>query len=206
MNVNFEYTPHPTEIYPMDALNTAPHWVVTATEFQINAYDFNLWDTNPNCHWDTVTWTCDEAPHWVLEPFGNKGKCCKLYVLDHVNDTIWLRAHAFNRCAPEEGIEQRYWLVCSFYGVEEMENSLVNFDVIPNPNKGEMQLNFEYFTGNVNVRVYDMRGTLIDQFETYNGYGPSSYLYTMKNQVDGIYFFVATSKEGTVAKKVVIQR
>jgi len=206
MDVHFEYTPHPTEIYPMDALNTAPHWVVTATEFQINSYDFNFWDTNPNCHWDTVTWVCDEAPNWVLEPFGDKGKCCKVYVLNQVNDTIWLKAHAFNRCAPEEGIEQKYWLVCSFYGVEDMESSLADFNVIPNPNNGQMQLNFEYLTGKVNVRVYDMRGTLIDQFQTINGNCPSSFLYTMKQPVEGIYFFVATSKEGTVARKVVIKR
>ena len=209
MNVQFEYTPHPTEIYPMDATNTAPHWVVTATEFQINAYDFNLWDTNPNCHWDSVTWSFAEPINWVLEPFGSKNQCCKVYVLSRVEDTVWLEAHAFNRCAPEEGIMQRYWLICSFIGIEENGSTgsgALDFDVIPNPNNGEMKLNFEYLTGKINVRVYDMRGTLIDQFETVNANGPSSYLYNMRNKSDGIYFFVATSKEGTVAKKVVIQK
>ena len=205
MNVQFEYTPHPTDIQPMDATNEAPHWVVTATEFQINSYDFNFWDTNPNCHWDTVTWTCDEAPNWVLEPFGSIGQCCKVYVLNYVEDTLWLRARAFNRCT-NEGVEQRYWLVCSFYGVEEMESSLANFDVIPNPNNGQMRLDFEYLTGNIDVRVYDMKGCLIDKFQTFNANGPYSYTYNMKAKNDGIYFFVATSKEGTVAKKVVIQR
>ena len=205
MNVQFDYTPHPTDIHPMDATNDAPHWVVTATEFQINSYDFNFWDTNPNCHWDTVTWTCDEAPNWVLEPFGSIGQCCKVYVLNYVTDTLWLRARAFNRCT-NEGVEQRYWLVCSFYGVEEMESSLANFDVIPNPNNGQMRLDFEYLTGNIDVRVYDMKGCLIDKFQTFNANGPYSYTYNMKAKNDGIYFFVATSKEGTVAKKVVIQR
>ena len=205
MNVQFEYTPHPTDIQPMDATNEAPHWVVTATEFQINSYDFNFWDTNPNCHWDTVTWTCDEAPNWVLEPFGSIGQCCKVYVLNYVEDTLWLRARAFNRCT-NEGVEQRYWLVCSFYGVEEMESSLANFNVIPNPNNGQMRLDFEYLTGNIDVRVYDMKGCLIDKFQTFNANGPYSYTYNMKAKNDGIYFFVATSKEGTVAKKVVIQR
>ena len=205
MNVHFEYTPSPTEIYPMDADNATPHWVVTATEFQINSYDFNLWDTNPNCHWDSVIWSCNEAPQWILEPFGPHGLCCKLYVLNRIEDTIWLKAHAFNRCAPEQGIEQKYWLVCSGYGVEEMGSNPANFDVIPNPNNGQMQLNFEYLTGTVNVRVYDMKGSLLDEFQTFNINGPSSYQYNMKSKVDGIYFFVATSKEGTVAKKVVIQ-
>jgi len=204
--ITLGYTPHPTQIYPMDATDTVPHWVVTATEFQINAYDFNLWDTNPNCHWDTVAWSCDEAPDWVLEPFGDHGQCCKMYVLNRVDDTIWLKAHAFNRCAPQEGIEQKYWLICSFYGIEEFGSNLSNFDVIPNPNNGQMQLKFEYLTGKVNIKVYDMKGTLIDSFETYNNNGPSSFLYNMKNKSEGIYFFVATSKEGTVSKKVVIQK
>ena len=204
--ITLGYTPHPTQIYPMDATDTVPHWVVTATEFQINAYDFNLWDTNPNCHWDTVAWSCDEAPDWVLEPFGDHGQCCKVYVLNRVDDTIWLKAHAFNRCAPQEGIEQKYWLICSFYGIEEFGSNLSNFDVIPNPNNGQMQLKFEYLTGKVNIKVYDMKGTLIDSFETYNNNGPSSFLYNMKNKSEGIYFFVATSKEGTVSKKVVIQK
>ena len=207
MNVHFEYTPHPTEIYPMDATNTAPHWVVTATEFQINAYDFNLWDTNPNCHWDSVTWSFAEPINWILEPFGTNNQCCKVYVLSRVEDTVWLEAHAFNRCAPEDGILQRYWLICSFIGIDEETGSeALSFDVIPNPNNGEMKLNFEYLTSKVNVRVYDMKGTLIDQYETANANGPSSYLYNMRNKSDGIYFFVATSKEGTVAKKVVIQK
>ena len=205
MSIQMEYTPHPTPIYPMDLDNTAPHWVVTATEFQINTYDFNLWDTNPNCYWDTVTWQCEGAPDWVLEPFGSKAKCCKLYVLNQVEDTVWLTAHAFNRCAPNEGITQRYWMVCSFYDIDE-QTAQTDFSVVPNPNKGQMTLNFENLTGKIKVKVYDMRGALLDDFETYNTMSSYAYTYQMKNRVDGIYFFVATGKEGTIAKKVVIHR
>jgi PKD repeat protein len=205
MRVNMEYTPHPTPIYPMDLDNTAPHWVVTATEFQINTYDFNLWDTNPLCHWDTVTWQCVGAPDWIIEPFGAKAKCCKVYVLNHVNDTIWLTAHAFNRCAPDEGITQRYWMVCSFYGVDE-NIANVDFSVIPNPNNGQMTLNFENLTGKIKVKVYDMKGAILDDFETYNTMNSYAYTYQMKNRVDGIYFIVVTGKEGTVAKKVILKR
>ena len=206
LNLQFEYTPTPTAIYPMDAENVTPHWVITSTEFQINSYDFNLWDMNPNCHWDTVVWTCNEAPDWILEPFGEKGKCCKVYVLNRVEDTIWLKAHAFNRCTQDAGVEQKYWLLSSFYGVEEKESSPADFSVVPNPNNGQMTLNFDYLTGKTKVKVYDMKGALIDQFETDNINGPSSYIYQMNEPVDGVYFFVATSKEGTVAKKVIIKK
>ncbi len=207
MYVQFEYTPHPTEIYPMDATNTAPHWVVTATEFQINAYDFNLWDTNPNCHWDSVTWNFAQPVNWILEPFGEKNQCCKVYVLSRVEDTVWLEAHAYNRCAPQDGITQRYWLISSFIGIDEddLSTGSAAFDVIPNPNNGQMQLNLERLTGKIDIKVYDMKGTLIDQFEAHNS-GSGTYDYNMKGKADGIYFFVATSKEGTVARKVVVQK
>jgi PKD repeat protein len=205
MNVQFEYTPHPTPIYPMDPSNETPHWVVTATEFQINTYDFQLWDTNPLCYWDTVTWSCEGAPDWIVEPFGPKSKNCKLYVLDLVPDTIWLTARAFNRCAPDDGVEQKYWLVCSFYGIGEQSSNLADFSVVPNPNNGLMTLNFEHLTGKVNIKVYNMQGALIDSFETYHGGDSLSYTYAMRDKADGIYFFVASGREGTKAKKVIIQ-
>lgn len=210
MNVQFEYTPTPTEIYPIDAANTAPHWVVTATEFQINSYDFHLWDTNQHCYWDSVTWNFTESNHWVLEPFGDKNTSCKVYVLEYVEDTVWLEAHAYNRCAPPGGIVQRYWFVCSFYGIDENGSSAgseaINFDVIPNPNNGQMQLHFEYLSGKTNIKVYDSKGMLLDSFETFNSDGQFICPYEMKTVANGIYFFVATNKMGTIAKKVVIQR
>lgn len=207
MYVDFEYTPHPTDIYPMDPLNTAPHWVITATEFQINDYDFYFWDANPNCHWDSVTWDFETPVNWVLEPFGEQNNSCKVYVLSHVDDTVWLNARAYNRCAAE-GIMQRYWFVCSFYGVDEIGLSadLSNFDVVPNPNNGLMSLHFEQLTGKVDLKVYDMMGNLIDNIQTYNDMDSFELSYEMKQEANGIYFFVATGKEGTLSKKVIINR
>ena len=95
-------------------------------------------------------------------------------------------------------------MVCSFYGLEELTDA--DFSVIPNPNNGQMKLNFDNLTGKINVKVYDMKGALIDDFETYNNTSAGSYTYQMKNRSDGIYFFVASGKEGTIAKKVIIRR
>jgi hypothetical protein len=100
---------------------------------------------------------------------------------------------------------QRFWMVCSFYGLEENESN-TDFSVVPNPNNGRMTLNFENLTGKIKVKVYDTRGALLDDFETYNTMESCSYSYQMSNRVDGIYFFVATGKEGTIAKKVIIKR
>jgi hypothetical protein len=204
LDLTVYYTPSPVEIYPTDTINKAPHWVITATEFQINAYDFQIWDDNTNCSWDTVTWSFEEPMLWLLEPYGDKGKHCKMYVLNYMNDTVWLTARAFNQCAPE-GIEQRYWFVCSFYGVEETDSETVGFNVIPNPNNGQMRLSFDHLTGKVGIKVYDMMGGLIDYIQTYNDFDHNELEFNLKGRAKGIYFFVATGKEGTVSKKVVIR-
>ena len=121
-----------------------------------------------------------------------------------MDDTIWLSGKAYNKCAPE-GVERRYWFVCSFYGTDEHMGTPA-FNVVPNPNNGQMTLSFDNLTGRLNVKVYDMRGLLLDQFETYNDNTTASMTYDMEGRAEGIYFFVATAKEGTVTKKVVVKR
>ena len=206
-----EYTPGPTEIYPVDYSNTTPHWVVTATEFQINSYDFGIYEeSHPvTCHWDSIVWKF-ENPNvlWLLEPdttTNPAGKHCKMYVLNYIQDTVWLDAIIYNKCSPE-GITQRYWFVCSFYGVEEQQENTADFSVVPNPNNGMMTINFEQLTGKIDLKVYDMKGTLIDHLTTNSIGGPEKLQYNMQHRSEGIYFFVATGKEGTVAKKVIIKR
>lgn len=210
--MKFEYTPQPTEIHPVDAGNSAPHWVVTATEFQINSYDFSIYEEGhpATCHWDSIVWAFENpAVQWLLEPdmtTSPAGKNCKMYVLNRVDDTVWLDATVYNKCAPN-GILQRYWFVCSFYDVEEqMEEGLADFSVVPNPNNGTMTLNFDHLTGKIDLKVYDMRGSLIDHLSTMSSGGLETMQYDMRHKSEGIYFFVATGKEGTVAKKVVIKR
>ena len=211
MVVNFEYTPDPTEIHPVDANNAAPHWVITSSEFQINSYDFGIYEQGhpATCHWDSIKWAFENTNIvWILEPDQNTspvGKNCKMYVLNYVEDTIWLDATVYNRCSPE-GRTQRYWFVCSYYGIEEQQESAADFSVVPNPNNGSMTLHFENLTGKIDLKVYDMKGNLVDHLNTYSIGGPETMQYDMSHRAEGIYFFVATGKEGTVAKKVVIRR
>ena len=205
LDLHLNYTPDPTDIYPVDPLNTAPHWVVAATEFQINSYEFHFWDNNPHCRWQSVAWWFEDPDiEWLLEPDTTTnpvGLKCRMYVLDHVDDTVWLHAKAYNECT-EEGIERRYWFKCSFFGVDE--SSQADFSVLPNPNNGQMALHFEHLTGKVGIKVYDMRGTLVDDFQTANHNDSSTYYYNMKSKADGVYLFVVTSKEGIFTKKVII--
>ncbi len=212
MNLEFEYTPQPTPIHPLDDDNEFPHWVVTATEFQINAYDFGIYEEgHPYAsRWDSVVWVFENpGVLWLLEPdttTSPAGKNCKMYVLNYVDDTVWLDATVYGHCGSEEGIRLRYWFVCSFYGMDENATGSATFDVIPNPNNGQMTLNFGNFTGKVNIKVYDSRGALVDGFEINNETGFNSLTYNMKDSSDGIYFFVATGREGILTKKVIVNR
>ena len=193
----FDYTPNPSDIFPMDPANTAPHWVITATEFQINAYDFHIWDTNPQCSWDTVTWAFEDPVTWVLEPFGNKGKCCKMYVLNQVNDTVWLEARAFNRCAPDEGIVRRYWFVCSFYGMEDQD---VEAKVYPNPTRGTITIEADNIE---QVRVVDMLGQVVED-RRYNC--DDSVTLDMGHLSPSIYLLEVKTKDGLVKRRIVLNK
>ena len=197
ISMPFDFTPHPTEIYPMDPDNLAPHWVITATEFQINAYDFAMWDQNPHCSWDSVTWNFVEPVTWVLEPFGEKSQCCKVYVLNHVDDTVWIEARAFNRCAPEGGVAQRYWLVCSFYGMEEQR---VEAKVYPNPTHGTIIIEADNIE---RVSVVDMMGQVVDD-KRYNR--DNSVTLNLGHLSPSVYLLEVKTKEGLIKKRIVLNK
>ena len=208
LDLTMQYTPDPTPIYPKDPNNDTPHWVVTATEFQINTYDFYFWDNNSRCHWDSISWSFEnQGIEWVLEPDTTtlpKGQSCKMFVMEQVDDTVWLCAKAYNSCEPQ-GVASRYWFVCSFFGTEE--NTAIgkaDFNVVPNPNNGQMTLNFEHLAGLLEVKVYDIRGTLIDQFEVVNDADAHSMPYSLDTRNSGVYLFVVNGKNGTLTKRVVM--
>lgn len=213
LNLSLKYSPDPSEIFPTDPDNETPHWVVTATEFQINSYEFSIYDHNHDEDWDSVRWEFENPDvQWLLErdslPF--LGKKCKMYVLNYIEDTVWLTATPYDGCDALGTHSQRYWFVCSFYGIEDhgspTDARAFDFSVVPNPNNGRMTLLFEGMTSKVDMKVYDMTGSLIDHFEMNYGNGLNHMTYNTKGRSDGIYFFVATSRDGTVTKKVVIQQ
>ena len=202
LHVDLEHVPQPSEIYPSDPANVAPHWVIPATEFQVNSFDYKVWET-AGAHWDTVVWSLDKS-NWVLEPYGDKGRYCKVYVMESVNDTVWLTARVYNRCASEGGSEQRYWLVSSFYDVDENVSAVPDFSILPNPNQGTMTLRFDNMSGKADVRVFDMQGIMVDRFEMMTDGTLATRSYFMPCHASGMYLFVVTSQVGSVSKKVIV--
>ena len=88
--------------------------------------------------------------------------------------------------------------------MNDTETTRAEFNIVPNPNDGQMMLVFDHFEGKVEVKVYDVMGNLIDDFETCNGMESKTLEYNLRS-AKGIYFFVVNGKEGTIAKKVIIR-
>lgn len=200
LHLTLSPTPNPV-IESSDSLVELPHYPITATEFNVNRYtycindkisDISTWDLS-QCEWSITKGS------WRIVP-SDDNLCCTVYAMDWVPDTVWLCFKAVNPC---KDTLVKYWLMPSFYGIEE-NNSNAGFTIVPNPNNGEMELHFENLTGNVGLKVYDMRGLLIDQFDLYLSTKAENFRYDLKGLSTGIYFIVATAREGTIARKVVI--
>lgn len=222
LKLELAYTPDPTEIYPTDTTNHAPHWVVTATEFQINSYEFKIKEDShpyPLCKWDSIKWHFEDPNiQWILEPdtttLPTPRMKCRMYVLNYIEDTVWLVTTVYNKCSEDNqgnnpGISRRYWFVCSFYGLEENDSmtSPKNFDVdiAPNPNNGEMDIITHHLKETVEVKVYDMTGQCIDQFALSATHG-NHYHYMINQYHSGIYFMLFNHQEKIIAKKLIITK
>jgi hypothetical protein len=210
LDLSLDYSPYPDEIYPTDTSNLSPHWVITATEFLINSYEFSLYDTVSPKPWDSIRWEFeDPSVQWLLErdttPF--LGKKCKMYVLNYVPDTVWLIATPYNGCDTIGKRPQRYWFVCSFYGIDENNPSTsqgdFDFDITPNPNNGEMSILFGDMQGRVEASVYDMQGQMVDRFSLM-ATPQSRHLYQLIGKKSGIYLFVFNYKGSIITRKIIL--
>ena len=204
LELSMSLSPHPTPIFPMDTNNIVPHLVITATEFNINSYDFMLSDSIVGNEWDSVSWSLETKCNWILHPFGEKNACCRVFVIERVEDTVWLKAKVFSPCDLEGNIERRFWLLCTFYGLED-DTSTGSFDIIPNPNNGEMRINTNNLAGMVDVRIYNMTGLLIDQFQL-SATPNNPYYYRLSNYPNGIYLMVFSHHGITSSKKFIISK
>lgn len=182
----------------------SPHYPITATEFNVNSYTFCVIDEiSDTATWDfsQCEWTISKES-WRISP-SNDNHCCTVYPMDWVEDTVWL---SFKVASPCDDTIIRYWLKPSFFSIEENTPQPIDLIIIPNPNNGQMELRFEHLIGNAEIKVYDMRGMLIDQFKTQIDSETSNVYYEIRNHSAGLYFIVATVQENILRRKVIIGR
>ena len=180
--------------------------VVTNTEFFSFQYDFYVEDTLGHiASWEQPEWNISKTS-WSIQPFTNPEEpdkyYCRVYVAEHYDDYVFLTVNMSSPCGSDSC---RFVLKSSFLDIAEQHTAKPDLTVVPNPNNGNMKLHFENLTGKTSIKVYDMRGIPIDSFEIYNELNSNTLHYTLNNISSGIYCFVATAKEGTIAKKVIIE-
>ena len=204
LELSLTLPPDPSEIIPLDTQNESPHWVISASEFDIHFYDFTIEDNNSGTVWDSVLWSLGDNNNWEIQLLGDDSRTCRVVVLDRVEDTVWLHAQIFAPCQSGQSVDRWYWLLCSFYDIDELP-SQPQIDVVPNPSKGEMSLFFGDINGKVTLKVYDMTGILVDQSEWVVTPG-SRHPYDLSNHPNGMYFLVFNYKGYTVVQKALIMK
>ena len=171
-------------------------WVVGGSEFQY--YIEPYWvHVDPRAR-HTTTWSFGnpDFKRWDLVTSGPNNDSCTLYIYTFETDSIELVAQTQSNCGCGSD-RHSIWIHCGYYDVEEQA---VKAEILPNPNNGDMRIVCEGMTGDVEVKVYDLTGRMVDRFQLDGGTGT----YQAGRCAPGVYCFALTSREGTLMKKVII--
>ena len=181
--------------------------VVTNTEFFSFQYTFYVKETNSKCVWESCDWVISK-PSWNIDYAPPKRGAdgmyyseCTVHVADRDNDYVALTATIGNGCNSDT---RKIYLKSSFLDIDEYNSIPAEVNIMPNPNNGQMHIDFENMEGRTFVKVFDMTGNQIDAFETTINSNRYNYEYNMKRHADGIYFFVVSNNNRVLTKKVVV--
>ena len=171
-------------------------WVVGGSEFQysIEPYWVNV-PANAKHH---TSWAFGDPnfKRWDLIPHGPNNDSCTLYIYTFEIDSIELVASTQSTCGCSND-RHSIWIHCGYYDVQEQT---ARIEILPNPNDGNMFIRCEGMSGDVEVKVFDLTGRLMDRFFLKGGAGT----YQSGRCAPGVYCFALTSREGTLMKKVII--
>lgn len=181
--------------------------VVGGSEFQYSVEKYYITPdprSTHNTEWGLYDKDGQVFEQWEIEPFGIKNDSCMLYIYSFLRDSVELRVRAYSTGDCDCGEDTKsIWIRCGYYDVNENSDQHRNVNVYPNPNDGNMMLSFENMTGDIQVKVYDLTGTLMDEISLNNTLERQTHTYQAKLP-KGVYFLSITSKEGTLTKRVII--
>ena len=201
LDLNLDYTPSFTKVF-------GKPWVVGGSEFQytIENYWINL-DHPRSTHettWELFDSEGNPFNKWDVLPYDDGDKCY-LYIYTFERDSIRLHVHTYSTnetcdCGEDD---KDLWIHCGYHSVNESVDPCA-VDIFPNPNNGNMTLSFDNLMGETLLKVYNLTGTLVDQFTLHNEFGHQTYEYNADKFSPGIYFFNIINKKGILTKKVII--
>jgi hypothetical protein len=214
LDLTLSYTPTPKiSCYTPGAVVYGPTLdtvaVVTNTEFFSFQYDFYVEDEREHINdWESYKWRISK-PSWIIDTtiVGDFDKhYCRVFVAERCDSLVELRCTAYHHCEQTlDSITTIFYLKSSFLDIDEQATVQPDFSVVPNPNNGQMMLNFVNLTERIDIKVFNMQGILIDEVQTYSTASNSTFPYDMKPIANGLYLFVVNGKEGTLTKKVIIE-
>ena len=182
LNLQLEYTPIIQKL-------EGKTWVVGGSEFQYNIESYRVKvDSKAKHH---TTWAFGDPFTVVINALLDP-----LFIYTFETDSIELVAHTFSDCNCG-GDTLSIWIHCGYYGVDEQT---VQAQILPNPNDGTMHIRCEGMTGDIEVKVFDLTGRMVDRFTLQGNTG----FYQAGRCAPGVYCFALTSREGTLMKKVII--
>ena len=200
LKLQLDYTPS------FDKVN-GKKWVVGGSEFQYTVEKYWIDLDYPKSTHET-TWELFDANgnpfnKWEILQYDNGDKCY-LYIYTFERDSVRLHVHTTStgECACGED-EKDLWIHCGYYGVSENVEPC-SVDIFPNPNDGHMTLSFDNLEGEILTKIYNITGTLVDQFTLHNGFGHQTFDYKTDKLSPGIYFFNIINRKGILTKKVII--
>ena len=186
-------------------------WVVGGSEFQFTVEDY--WINTQGSHitsWELRDKDDNPFTRWDLLPYGDNFDRCLVYIFTYELDTIYIHATTRstgqgNEFCGDQPFSMRKMIICSSYGTPEITQHC-SADIYPNPNDGNMTLSFTNMPGDIVVKVFNIQGAQIDQFQVHNGYESSTYPYNSNRLAPGVYFFSFTNRTGSLNKKVIITK
>ena len=192
LTLDMEFTPN------FDFVGT--HWPIGGTETHYTVNEYAVQMNEPRAHVDTVLWQID-CPNWYVEPHGDKGVECILYIFSYLLEPVTLHAWAINRC---DTVHEEFFIQTSYYDTDENMQD-VDFVIAPNPTHGNVTLCFGKLNGMAEVLVYNSLGQKVDAFSVDTNLCHDM-VYVMSNLKDGLYYFVLNCNGARVSKRAVLSR
>ena len=176
------------------------HWPIGGSETYYTMNEYAVQMNEPRAQVDTVLWQID-CPNWYVEPHGDKGEECTLYIFSYLLEPVMLHAWAINSC---DTVHEEFFIQTSYYDVDENAQNAA-FVMAPNPTQGMVTLCFDQLQGRAEVHVFNSLGQKVDAFiidEIQN----REMAYMMPDFPDGLYCFVVKIKGSTLMRKLILKR
>lgn len=176
------------------------HWPIGGSETYYTMNEYAVQMNEPRAQVDTVLWQID-CPNWYVEPHGDKGEECTLYIFSYLLEPVMLHAWAINSC---DTVHEEFFIQTSYYDVDENAQNAA-FVMAPNPSQGMVTLCFDQLQGRAEVHVFNSLGQKVDAF-IIDEIQDRQMTYLMPDVPNGLYCFVVKTKGGALIRKLILKR